>query len=374
MNAAPDAGLVASTLDGDEGAFAMLVERHRTRIRAVAHSLLGDWAEAEDVAQDALVAAYATLDRLRDPERFGAWLAAIATNLAKMRLRSRRAGWTTLDELAGGVLEPSPEPDDEAVLVREALAALSSLQREALLLHYVDGLSTSEIAALRGESAGAVRVRLHRARTKLRAVLTPESGKETGMVEVELQDVVVRALAEDAENELPRLANHNLRVVLLKEKTGERVLPIWIGAFEGDALAVHLGGETTPRPMTPDLMARVIESLGGRVERVLVTRIEENTFYALVTLAVNGRREELDARPSDALNLAARVGAPIYVERDVMEQAGRPGDLMPDELDRYEANVPSPDVEGPGEWRSLSPQLVKALWPAPPKPAEPEEC
>ncbi len=126
MNAAPDAGLVASTLAGNEDAFTLLVERHRPRIRRVAHSLLGDWAEAEDVAQDTLLVAHATLERLRDPERFGAWLAAIATNLAKMRLRSRRAGWTSLDELVGGVLHPSPEPADEAELVREALEALRS--------------------------------------------------------------------------------------------------------------------------------------------------------------------------------------------------------------------------------------------------------
>jgi len=368
VNAALDAGLVASALEGDEAAFAALVERHRTRIRAVAHSLLGDWAEAEDVAQDALVAAHATLARLRDPERFGAWLAAIATNLAKMRLRSRRAGWTTLDELAGGVLEPSPDSAGEAGLVREALDALSSLQREAVLLHYVDGLSTAEIAARRGESPGAVRVRLHRARTKLRAVLVPESGKEAQMVEVELQDVLVRALAEDAGAELPRLANRQMRVVLLKEKDGERVLPIWIGAFEGDALALQLGGENTPRPLTPDLLARTIDVLGGRVEQVAITRIEENTFYAVVALAMNGQREELDARPSDAINLAARVGAPIYVADEVMASSARAGDLMPEELDSYEGNFPPPDVEGPGEWRSLTPELVKALLPAPPKP------
>jgi RNA polymerase sigma factor (sigma-70 family) len=372
VNAAPDAGLVASTLEGDEDAFAVLVDRHRTRIRAVAHSLLRDWAEAEDVAQDALVVAHATLERLRDPERFGAWLAAIATNLAKMRLRSRRAGWTTLDELAGGVLEPSAETTEDAALVHEALDALSAPQREAVLLHYVDGLSTAEIAALRGESAGAVRVRLHRARTRMRAALTEPAGKETTMIEVELQEVVVRVLVEDAEAELPRLANRHLRIVLLKEKDGERLLPIWIGAFEGDALALQLGGETTPRPMTPDLMARAIEALGGRVEQVSVTQLTDNTFYALVSVAADGRRVELDARPSDALNLAARVGAPIFVSPEVMDQAARTGDvLLESEAELREKNFPPVDQEGPGEWRSLTPDLVKALLPKPPKPEPP---
>jgi uncharacterized protein len=378
VNAAPDAGLVASTLDGDEDAFALLVERHRTRIRVVAHDLLGDWAEAEDVAQEALLAAHATLPRLHDPERFGGWLAAITANLAKMRLRSRRAGWTSLDELAGGVLAPSAESYVEDELVREAMAALSGLQREAVLLHYVEGFSTTEIAARRGESAGAVRVRLHRARSRLRrqlAALAPDTGKDAVMIEVELQDVIVRALAEDAAKELPRLANRQLRVVLLKEKVGERVLPIWVGAFEGDALALQLGGETTPRPLTPDLMARVIEALGGRIEQVAITQLTENTFYALVALAVDGRHEELDARPSDAINLAARVGAPIYVAEDVMDQAARVGDVMlVAEAELCERNFPPADVEGPGEWRSLTPELVKALLPKPPKLSEPEKC
>ena len=194
------------------------------------------------------------------------------------------------------------------------------------------------------------------------------------MIEVELQDVIVRALAEDAESELPRLANRQLRVVLLKEKAGERVLPIWIGAFEGDALALQLGGEATPRPLTPDLLARVVDALGGRIERVAITQLTDSTFYALVALAVNGRREELDARPSDALNLAARVGAPIYVAEEVMDQAARVGDVMlASEADLRDKNFPPVDQDGPGEWRSLTPELVKALWPAAPKPAEPEK-
>jgi RNA polymerase sigma factor (sigma-70 family) len=371
VSTALDAGLVAAAHDGDDDAFARLVERHRERVRLVAHRLLGDWEEAEDVAQEALLAAHATLSRLRDPERFGAWLAAIAANRAKMRLRSRRAGWTSLDELAGGIAGPSPEPPDADGTVREALEALTAPQRETVLLHYLEGLSTAEIAARRGESPGAVRVRLHRARGRLRSSLVPVTGKEQEMIEVEPQDVLVRALVEDAEAELPRLSNPHLRVVLLREKDGDRVLPIWIGAFEGDALALQLGGEMTPRPLTPDLMARTIEALGGSVEGVEITRIEDNTFYAVVAVAADSRREALDARPSDAINLAVRVGAPVYVAPDVMDRHGRAGDLMPAELDRFEENFGSPDVEGPGEWRSLTPDLVRALLPKPPRPAEP---
>ncbi len=183
------------------------------------------------------------------------------------------------------------------------------------------------------------------------------------MIEVELQDVIVRILAEDAESETPRLANRHMRIVLLKERDGERVLPIWIGAFEGDALALRLGGEETPRPLTPDLMARLLEATGAEVARVAVTELRENTFYALVTLTVDGKTLELDARPSDAVNLAVRVGAPIVVAETVMDEAGRMPEQLPAELCSRD-----PDEEGPGEWRSLSPELVKALWPKPPTP------
>jgi uncharacterized protein len=366
-----DPDLVAAALKGDDDAFAQLVARHGGRVRAVAHRLLGDWAEAEDVGQEAFVAAYATLDRLRDPGRFGAWLAAIAGNLAKMRLRSRRAGWTSVDELAGGVQEPASGDADAGEPVRVALEALSELQREAVLLHYVEGLSTAEIAARRGESPGAVRVRLHRARTRLRSALVPLSGKEQEMIEVEVQEVLVRALAADAGSARPRLANRQMRVVLLRERAGQRVLPIWIGAFEGDALAFQLGGEATPRPLTPDLMARAIEALGGRVERIAVTRLEDNTFHAVVVLAANGQCEELDARPSDALNLAVRVGAPISVADDVMAgSAFAAGTEPPVELDSLPAGCPPLDEEGPGVWRQLSPELVRSLWPSPAPPAK----
>src|SRR5438105_13834954 len=127
MNA--DARLVAETLDGDAAAFSLLVGRHRVRLRRLAFGVLRDWTEAEDVAQDALIVAHATLVRLREPDRFAAWIGAIAVNLARMRVRSRRAGRTSLEELAGGVRAPAVESAEDAEIVRAALDALSDAQR-----------------------------------------------------------------------------------------------------------------------------------------------------------------------------------------------------------------------------------------------------
>ena len=181
------------------------------------------------------------------------------------------------------------------------------------------------------------------------------------MVEVEIQDVVVKVV-EAKPDEETRLADERMRVVLLKEKRGERRLPIWIGASEGDALALQLGGDAMPRPITVDLAARLVEAAGARIEEVTVSALREKTFYAVVRLAAGGRTEELDARPSDALNLAARVGAPIYVADEVMEASS----LLPDRLEQELAMPSWRGKELPeGVWQTLSPQLVKSLYPTP---------
>src|SRR5207249_1832873 len=112
------------------------------------------------------------------------------------------------------------------------------------------------------------------------------------MIEVTLEDVIVRVVEGDVpEGEQPRLANERMRVVLLRERDGERRLPIWIGAFEGDALALHLGGESMPRPLTADLMARLVEATGGRIEHVRISSLRDKTFYAVVAVAVGDRVE-----------------------------------------------------------------------------------
>ena len=186
------------------------------------------------------------------------------------------------------------------------------------------------------------------------------------MIEVELTDIVVRVATEPPEAEPPELLSP-LRMVLLREKGGTRQLCIWIGAFEGDALALQRAGEQTPRPMTHDLMARMLDAVEARVERVAITELRENTFYALVTVVVDGRREELDARPSDAINLAVRLGAPIFVADEVMAESGS-RERLEDEWERF---CPPEELERPGGLRSLTPELVRALWPKPPEPKEP---
>ncbi len=111
------------------------------------------------------------------------------------------------------------------------------------------------------------------------------------------------------------------RVIILREVGRERYLPIWIGPFEADAITIELQGVEVPRPLTHDLLANVIEHLGARVSHVVVNDLRNDTFYASIFLDVNGEEVEIDSRPSDAIALAVRVNAPIFVAEHVMEQA-----------------------------------------------------
>lgn len=112
------------------------------------------------------------------------------------------------------------------------------------------------------------------------------------------------------------------RVVVLKEKDSDRFLPIWIGAPEADAIAVRQQGVAVQRPMTHDLLSSVINQLGSRILRIVVTEITNATFYARILLEVNGEEVEVDSRPSDAIALAVRAEVPIYCEEAVLDEAG----------------------------------------------------
>lgn len=122
-------------------------------------------------------------------------------------------------------------------------------------------------------------------------------------------------------------------IVVLRESNGARTLPIWVGVFEANAIALGIEGVSPPRPMTHDLMKRLLERLQGRVERIVVSALKENTFYAVIYVDA-GLTEPvpIDARPSDAIALALRTKAPVFVEDTVLravqaESASRDSDL-----------------------------------------------
>ena len=141
-------------------------------------------------------------------------------------------------------------------------------------------------------------------------------------------------------------------IVILRTQEGESILPIFVGLFEANAIAQQLDGSLSPRPMTHDLLGNLIETLHARVDRVVITDLKDNTFFAVIHLERNGEKLAVDSRPSDAMALALRLKVPIFVEDAVLERSSASGEegqvdeaerlrrwletVDPEELGRYE--------------------------------------
>jgi bifunctional DNase/RNase len=144
----------------------------------------------------------------------------------------------------------------------------------------------------------------------------------------------------------------NMPIIILRDKDGQRVLPIWVGVFEANAIALQMENVTTPRPMTHDLLKNVICDLKADIQKIVVSDLRENTFYALIYLIVNGEPVAIDARPSDAIALALRAQAPIFVEDRVIDNA-KTVDLVPDKenSERLQKWLESLDPETMGRYK-----------------------
>jgi hypothetical protein len=126
-------------------------------------------------------------------------------------------------------------------------------------------------------------------------------------------EMKVRGLALDPMSNMP--------IIILRDDEDKRSLPIWVGIFEANAIALELEKIATPRPMTHDLIKNILESIEARVTKVVVTDLRDNTFFAVLHLQIGENEYQVDSRPSDAIALALRVAAPIYVDEDVVRKA-----------------------------------------------------
>lgn len=113
----------------------------------------------------------------------------------------------------------------------------------------------------------------------------------------------------------------NMPIIILKDGTGKRALPIWVGIFEANAIALEMEKISTPRPMTHDLIRNILEGLDATVNHICVSALKDNTFYAVISVRIAGADVDIDSRPSDAIAVALRVNAPILVEPKVIEEA-----------------------------------------------------
>lgn len=139
------------------------------------------------------------------------------------------------------------------------------------------------------------------------------------------------------------------RMVMLREVDNRRYLPIWIGAFEAEAIGSAMQGQEPPRPLTHDLLKNIITELDGSVQYIAVVELQENTYFARIVVEVRGMRREIDARPSDAIALGIRVDAPIFVAEQVLDQAGVT--LNEDEEEDDDEETPKPTLPLPSPRR-----------------------
>lgn len=328
-----DADMALRARRGDRAAFAMLYARHQPMVTALCRRVLGDPFLAEDAVQEAALRAMLGISRLRRPEHFGAWLGGIGLNVCRdwLRRSSEVWSWETLDggrridEPIAEVVDPADQAAEAEVAERvtRAVKELPSGQRAAVVRFYLEGLTLAETAAQLGIPPGAVKTRLHKARGNLRLHLrdmweehmTDRMSPEP--VEVEVADV---RRARIGDENAP--AQHH---VALQEKGGERTLIIWVGENEAAAIALQREGIAFPRPQTYQLTDRLLRVVGARVVDATVERLVGDTFYASIRVEGPGGIQLVDARPSDAINLALLAGAPMYVAEEVLAAAGGGG-------------------------------------------------
>jgi RNA polymerase sigma factor (sigma-70 family) len=344
-----DRVLVERVLGGGKAAFGSPIDRHRLAAIAFARRMVGP-ADAEDVVQEALLGAFLNLPKLRDPDRFRAWLMGIVANLGRTRLRRKREGCVQ-DWLRGRLLpeftlqeaEPSAELIHETRelhrLIFGAINVLPTEQRDAVRLHYYGGLRLTEIAILLGSPLGTIKARLHHARRRLKDSLlsqlmrSPMPSDEGGfsMIEVTVEDVVLRAPKNEEAQWLASGKDYKLgfhRVILLKELSGQRILPIWVGPVEGDFIALAIENLSFERPMTYGLTLQLLEAGQVKIQKVAVTALRDNVYYASMWIQAGGQTHEIDARPSDAITLALLGNVSIFVLSETLEQVAAAGGLL----------------------------------------------
>jgi RNA polymerase sigma-70 factor, ECF subfamily len=338
-----DAALVARVLAGDHDAFALLLAAHRTSLVGLCRRLLGTTFEAEDIAQEAALQALLSLAQLKDPANFGAWLHGIAANLARrlLRQRARTRSLEALDHqesLRAGWPPLTPSAEDTYLLsevhqqVMVALADLPAATREAVVGFYLGGHSYAELAALAKVPVSTIRGRLFQGRQQLRRTLGPLAAaggtlpcppKEPTMPTPELVEVEVEVRGWCMPFSAPtgqwRPGPTDRRLVALREPATGRELGLLLAGAEAEAIDQAQADTQAPQPPTPALTLRLLAPLGAWLEQVVVHQLAEETFYATITVAHGAHRYQVDARPGDALTLAAAGGAPVRMPRAVFD-------------------------------------------------------
>jgi RNA polymerase sigma factor (sigma-70 family) len=333
-----DTELVTLARNGDKDAFGLLVRRYQMTTRRLAMRLVTREDRAQELAQEAMHQAYLSLDQLRDPARFKSWLCGIVLNLCRSHLRERETTFFSLEAIIDGLpfytlplfsVPATPEKIAEERelhrIVLDAVNTLASKDRDVILLFYYAQLNLQEIAVLTDSSVGAVKVRIHRARQRLKASLmlnhpeiVPQEKRRKVMIKVTVADVI----KQERKDEEGR--THAQCVIVLQDEAGKRALPMWIGPHEGSIIAMGLNEFSFQhrRPLTMNFLVSLLQAIDAEVDEVRVEALKGTTYYGIVKIHCGKNVSEVDARPSDAIALAVLTGSPMFVAEDVLERTG----------------------------------------------------
>ena len=336
FNEQDDATLVACVLAGERDAFDTLFQRHAPSVQRLCTRLLGTTVEAQDIAQEAALQAFLGLPHLREPARFAAWFRAIAANLAHSALRRRsehsseQLGEETIRKLLW--IDPSSTLE-EYLLAREiqetillALQDLSPVYREAVIGFYLQGYRYQELAERLEIPLSTLKWRLFEGRKLLKTFLQPlaetllypaESPHRKGKTQM-IGDLVTLHV-----DSLRRWLFTRQYLVVLRDPTSSRVLPVFLSEAEFTPLEVAFRVRQTTDALSfpQDLAQRLLESFQADLQQVVINALAGQTLYATATIKQGKRLREVDMRLAEALILAVRVDAPIFIKRSLFETA-----------------------------------------------------
>jgi len=365
-----DGDLVRRARAGDAGAFALLVERRFPSARALAARLGAHPDDVDDIVQEAFLQAFAGLGRLRDPDRFGAWLAGIVRNISRAAARQAPlmllADWPEDLHPASAQGLPSAEDLDRAEVLRAAVAGLPGGQRRAVELYYFADLPAGQIA----RSPGAAKASLHKARGRLREHITARRPDLIPAVSRRITMTTVRIahLEPHFDTQLDGTTAARRILVVLADGPGRRAMGLWLTARHGKALwrILDRPSRDTEPPLPPkrhappgnlpvleftpeDMASRLLDAAGAAVTGVDIDELGPGVLAAQIGVTGPAGTRQVTAPPGSALALAAALEVPVRVADALMDKLAVPvtGDDLPGPFASRPPAPPSGPRSGP---------------------------
>lgn len=331
-----DEAAIRRCLEGDRDAFSLLIEKYQNAVYGLCYHMVSNFADAQDLTQEAFVRAYLDLAKIREPSKFASWLNRLTANVCRMWLRERRRfdslpleAAAPMVEWPGNSASPAEHAENEElrIIINAAIASLSEKNRLTVTLYYIDGLSHEEIGNFLESSPSAVKSRLHRARKQLREELVsmveeefgkhklPEDFPERVIQEVEIKSVLAKLKAGEQ-----RPSGSGL--VLQSKADEKQLLIIYTGYEEGGRVLEELERQPSRAPSIFDFMTNILSEFDMEIVKVIVVDRMDGTFHARTIIRSNGVVKEINTRASDSIALALRTGAPIFVVKSIWNEHG----------------------------------------------------